>query len=160
MTVSSLLAIVVSFQTADTKAFPSRVRRLLRSSGSGSEPAREKFVEPAFGIEFEKVVATADMRAVDENLRHGVPTRSFRHGLPVRRIRLDVDLVPLQPLLLEELLRAIAEGAPTRRVEEDLGCNVAVSIVRPSRRDRPTRLRRKRTFCRSGQGRSSRATVP
>jgi hypothetical protein len=52
--------------------------------------ASEQFVEFAFGIELKKIVGTTDMRAIDEDLRHGVSTRSFHHGLPVSWIFLDI----------------------------------------------------------------------
>ncbi len=43
------------------------------------------------------------MCAVDEDLRHGVSTRSFLHGLSVALISLDIYLVPLHSFLTKEL---------------------------------------------------------
>jgi hypothetical protein len=86
--------------------------RAVRQGGKGSGLSgfsREKLVEPAFGIERDKIVTAADVRAVDEDLRHGVSTRRFYHRWPVSGIRFDIQLLPLHAFALEELLRPAAK---------------------------------------------------
>ena len=69
------------------------------------------------------------MRAVDEDLRHGVSTLRFRDGLPVNRIRLDIEFLPLHALLLEEHLRPAAERASVRDVQQHISCHIASPTV-------------------------------
>src|SRR5690606_15880040 len=67
------------------------------------------------------VVIAADMPASDEDLRHGAAAmRTLHHGRADLGIA-GVDLLIAHALLLEQRLGGVTVGAPTGRIDLDLG---------------------------------------
>src|SRR5664280_23087 len=74
--------------------------------------AGEQRLEAAGAIERDQLVAAADMRVADEDLRHGVAMRQLDHRLAFGRPLVDADLVDrLDAALRQQRLRAQAVGA-------------------------------------------------
>src|SRR5882672_11852204 len=78
-------------------------------------------IEAAGAVERMQLIEAADMRFADEYLRHGAPTAALDHFLAQHRVVLDVELAVVKALAIEQRLRAHAERAPARRINEDLG---------------------------------------
>src|ERR1700693_3722271 len=80
------------------------------------------WVEQALAVERGHLVRSADMLAVDENLRHaGAPAGTPDHLVAPPRLLVEVDLGVADALLLQECTGARAIGAPHRRIHLDLG---------------------------------------
>src|SRR5687768_13622020 len=66
----------------------------------------------AAAVELDQVIAAADVRVADEDLRHGAPLGDVHHRDPGLRIAVDANFLDLFDALgFENLLRANAVGA-------------------------------------------------
>src|SRR4051812_45496250 len=73
----------------------------------------QQAVEPARPFQRHEVVAAADMRVADEDLRHGrAAVRALDHRLPLLPAEIDGNLLILDSLAVEQVL-----GSPAIRTE-------------------------------------------
>src|ERR1700761_3451487 len=80
----------------------------------------EQLLQASVAIGGDEVVIAADVRAVDEDLRHGAAALApFEHLAELRGIAVDAELVPLETAILEEVLCGDAVGADRRAVDFD-----------------------------------------
>src|SRR5450755_3396904 len=92
-------------------------RMLERLSGS---VAAEQGHQSAAPVEFDQLVAAADVGLANEDLRNGVATGPLDHLGALRRIDVEANLVErLDAALFEERLRALAVRAPIGAVHPD-----------------------------------------
>src|SRR6266702_2810421 len=119
-------------------------------------------VELAGAIEGEQIVGTADMLAVDEDLRHGIaPTRAAHHLVAPFRMLVEIDIRECYTLALQQTSRPRAIGTNHRGVDLDLRhasqpilqpIDAAKIVTRPPNRHRRS-LRRRRAPLEQGSGR-------
>ena len=85
---------------------------------------RDQLVELAGAIERDKIVATADMMAADEDLRDGrAAVGALDHHLARLAAEIDRNLAIIDALGLEQLLGAPAIGAEGLGVDFDVTCD-------------------------------------
>ena len=85
------------------------------------DSASQQTIQLPGGVQFPRLVVSADRRAVDKNLRHGPSLRSLFHLGSFRRIMGDVDLFKRDLLRPEQGLCCRAIRTVARCVNNDLG---------------------------------------
>src|SRR3546814_7742750 len=92
----------------------------------------EQRIEPARRVERRKVVAAADMPAVDEDLRHGAPPAGAPdHRVEAVAIHRHIDFAIGRALAVEQPLRPRAIGAEKFRINFDR-CHAAITSSFPA----------------------------
>jgi len=87
----------------------------------GSAADAEQRIEPARGIEGEKLVASADVPTVDEYLWDGVPSAgAFHHFHAPPGSQADIEFPELDPLAPQQPLGGEAVAAQKARINLDI----------------------------------------
>src|SRR5690348_5941967 len=109
---------------ADRGTHGKRVPKVYGSNGAtqGLLSGVQQRVEPAGPVERHQFITTADMAAVDEDLRHrGAPARAADRVATLSRAVRCVDLAEVDALAVQQADGAGTEGAPGLCVDLDLG---------------------------------------
>ena len=105
--------------------------------------AVEQRQQAVAAIQGDQVVAAADVRRADVDLRHGAPAGALDHGLALAGVVVDADLFQIGYAAgLEQGFGALAVGTVVRAVHDDFlhdACLRGISVF-ASRAGRPTSL--------------------